>query len=666
MFCKKCGFEYPDNEGIAFCKRCGAPIKPIEKTPTILETPENTFTASNLSSDDNNVKKGSKKVIAIVALILVIVAIGAIWFFYKPTKDAEGINEATNITGTEEIEKPEEDNREKTEEEAPVGKPDNNSIEEESVISSEEADEMFIKYLRGEVKDADEEDFWAINDPETEYVLHDMNSDGQNELIVRSYGYWIPDIIQYKDGKIKFSKVENVGSSGITVINNNNQFVSGDTSHEGRDQFWISEIDKSGDARVVLFFANYWGEWAKSGSQEYYKKESHKTEDFTSDDCDRIDEAEYKSLLSEYNQENKSLNWQKVSQVMDGDDKESVSDTPSVSIENMDAIIKAYDDYMRQNYESEYGAVEISLIYINDDNVPEAIIQQEGDISWSIIGYENGKAVDLSGCVVDSLFYEPKGNHFFYDWSDGESSGTVSCTLSGNKVSTWSIDEIYTTQGTEYYYSDETTSNKKLTEAEAQKNFNEASRGCIQFDGDFYSNAKEAFDNLKEVDEPVADVERELKIKSVVASSTLSAKSVDGMTYVADNLHDDNFSTPWVEGVDGVGIGEKITIKLDGVHEVNSLLLYNGILKSKRRCMINGQTTKIEIDWGDGNKQTANVDVNNFPEEEKAILIADLRPTYIEPNKPCKTDTITITILGAVAGTKYEDVGISEIKIYGK
>ena len=166
MFCKKCGFEYPDNEGIAFCKRCGAPIRPIEETPTISETPANTFTASKLSSDDNNVKKGSKKVIAIVALILVIVAIGAIWFFYKPTKDAEGINEATNITGTEEIEKPEENNREKTEEETPVEKPDNNSIEEESVISSEEADEMFIKYLRGEVKDAEGEDFWAINDPE--------------------------------------------------------------------------------------------------------------------------------------------------------------------------------------------------------------------------------------------------------------------------------------------------------------------------------------------------------------------------------------------------------------------------------------------------------------------------------------------------------------------
>ena len=378
------------------------------------------------------------------------------------------------------------------------------------------------------------------------------------------------------------------------------------------------------------------------------------------------DNLSYKKLLNEYNQENKSLNWKKVSQVMDGDAGESTSNTPTASIENLDLVIKSYDDYMNQNYNSEYGAVEISLIYINNDNVPEAIIQQDGDISWSIIGYEDGKAIELSGCVIDSLFYEPKGNHFFYEWSDGEESGTVSCTTNGNKVNTWSIDEIYTTQGTEYYYSDEKTNNKKLSESEAKKYFNEASSGCILYEGDFYSNAKEAFNNLKEVDEPIADVDRELRIKSVVASSTLEAKSVDGMTYVAENLYDDNYSTPWVEGVDGVGIGEKITIKLDGVHEINSLIIYNGILKSKRRCMINGQTTKIEIDWGDGNKQTANVDVNNYPEEEKAILIADLRPTYIKPDKQCKTDTITITILDAVSGSKYDDVGISEIKIYGK
>ena len=665
MFCKKCGFEYPDNEGIAFCKRCGAPVIHIEGSLTISDKPQKTFKPSEASSNDVNVRKSWKKVIAVALPILVVATVGVIWFLNRPAKDAEEINDPVKVADTGKSENKEDDIKENIEEETSEKEPDNDNIAEEPVLSSEEADEMFTKYLRGELKDAEGEGFWAVNDPETEYALHDMNNDGQNELIVRSYGYWIPDIIQYKDGKITFSKVENVGSSGITVINNNNQFVSGDTSHEGRDQYWISEIDKSGNSKVILFFANYWGDWAESGSPEYYKKELPKTDDFTSDDCEKIDEAEYKKLLNEYNQENKSLNWQKVSQVMDGDE-EAASSTPAASIENLDDIIKAYDDYMKQNYNSEYGAVEISLIYINSDNIPEAIIQQDGDISWSIIGYENGKAVELSGCVIDSLFYEPKGNHFFYEWSDGEESGTVSCTINGNKVNTWSIDEIYTTQGTEYYYSDENTSNKKLSESEAKKYFNEASRGCIQYNGDFYSNAKEAFNNLKEVDEPIADAERELRIKSVVASSTLKANSVDGMTYVAENLYDGNFSTPWVEGVDGVGIGEKITIKLDGVHEVNSLLLYNGILKSKRRCMINGQTTKIEIDWGDGNKQTANVDVNDFPEEEKAILIADLRPTYIEPNKPCKTDTITITILGAVAGTKYEDVGISEIKIYGK
>ena len=50
---------------------------------------------------------------------------------------------------------------------------------------------------------------------------------------------------------------------------------------------------------------------------------------------------------------------------MNGDDKGAASNTPDTSIENPDSVIKAYDDYMSQNYNGEYGAVEISLIYIN-------------------------------------------------------------------------------------------------------------------------------------------------------------------------------------------------------------------------------------------------------------------------------------------------------------
>ena len=437
-----------------------------------------------------------KKVITVVLPIFVIVAVGVACSSKRPANGAEGINDSVNVSDTGVNENIEDDTEKNVEEETSEEESDNDSITEEPVISSEEADEMFTKYLRGELKDADGESFWAVNDPETEYALYDMNNDGQNELIVRSYGYWIPDIIQYRDGKITFSKVENAGSSGITIINNNDQFVSGDTSHEGRGQYWISEIDKSGNSKAIMFFANYWGDWAESGSPEYYKKELPETDDFTTEDCERIGETEYKKLLDEFNQENKSLNWQKVSQVMNGDDKGAASNTPDTSIENPDSVIKAYDDYMSQNYNGEYGAVEISLIYINNDNVPEAIIQQEGDISWSIIGYEDGKATELSACVVDSLYYEPKGDHFFYDWCDGESSGTVSCTISGNRIDTWSIDEIYTAHGTEYYYSDENANNKKLSESEAKKYLNEASRGCIRFEGHFYSNAKEAFNNL--------------------------------------------------------------------------------------------------------------------------------------------------------------------------
>ena len=40
--------------------------------------------------------------------------------------------------------------------------------------------------------------------------------------------------------------------------------------------------------------------------------------------------------------------------------------------------------------------------------------------------------------------------------------------------------------------------------------------------------------------------------------------------------------------------------------------------------------------------------------------------TDIIPETECDTDTITITIMNAVAESKYEDTAVSEIEVYGE
>ncbi len=188
------------------------------------------------------------------------------------------------------------------------------SITLPSTVSKEtNADKHFLEYIIGNETDANGDTFWAVGEPDTEYALYDVNGDGINELIVRSYGYWICDIMEFKDNKIQFANVENLGSSGVTFINDKNQFVSGDTGHEGRAIYVVSEINDQGKADIVMSFVKYWDDWTESGSPEIYKKENP-SQDYLEniDKFDTITEAEYEALVEEYSKENTTIEWIKM------------------------------------------------------------------------------------------------------------------------------------------------------------------------------------------------------------------------------------------------------------------------------------------------------------------------------------------------------------------
>ncbi len=179
-----------------------------------------------------------------------------------------------------------------------------------TIDETSEADAHFLAYLEGKETDVNGETFWAVEEPDIEYALYDMNDDGVNELIVRAYGSWIYDINIYKDGKIQSAGVENLGSSGVTFINDKNQFVSGDTGHEGRAMYVVSKINPEGKSEMVMALVNYFDEWAASGSPEFYKKENPSTDYLENiDKFDTISEEEFNTLVDEYTNENTSIEW---------------------------------------------------------------------------------------------------------------------------------------------------------------------------------------------------------------------------------------------------------------------------------------------------------------------------------------------------------------------
>ena len=185
-----------------------------------------------------------------------------------------------------------------------------NSSEQNTAEQRNDADEHFLEFLKGNEADVNGDTFWGVGEEDMEYALYDMNGDGVNELLVRAFGYWIADVIEYKDDKIQYANVENYGSSSKTFINDKNQFVCADTGHQGRAMYVVSKINEEGKPELVLSLVNYVDDWAESGSPEYYKKENP-SQDYL-DNIDKFDivtEDEFNALVEEYSKESTEINW---------------------------------------------------------------------------------------------------------------------------------------------------------------------------------------------------------------------------------------------------------------------------------------------------------------------------------------------------------------------
>lgn len=156
--------------------------------------------------------------------------------------------------------------------------------------------------------------------------------------------------------------------------------------------------------------------------------------------------------------------------------------------------------------------------------------------------------------------------------------------------------------------------------------------------------------------------EEEKRIASIDASSVLQDSST--ATYTANNLLDNDFSTAWVEGEDGVGSGTTITIHLEKPTMVYGMKLFNGYQKSKDLYVQNGRVMNIMVTTADKTLAEADLYYQELYDTEGDFDDYERPYDNICFKNPVMTDTITITINQACAGTKYEDTAFSEIMIY--
>ena len=133
-------------------------------------------------------------------------------------------------------------------------------------------------------------------------------------------------------------------------------------------------------------------------------------------------------------------------------------------------------------------------------------------------------------------------------------------------------------------------------------------------------------------------------VSSVRATSEYTDE--DG-TYTAEQIADGDISTAWVEGADGQGIGESVTLTLDRAYLLSGFEINAGYQKNDDLYGKNSRPGEITITYSDGAKEKYTLEDLN-----------DTQAVYFD--QPIETDRLTIRLDFVYPGSTYADTAISE------
>lgn len=129
-------------------------------------------------------------------------------------------------------------------------------------------------------------------------------------------------------------------------------------------------------------------------------------------------------------------------------------------------------------------------------------------------------------------------------------------------------------------------------------------------------------------------------------SSVLPSQSAN--SYGPQNLIDDDARTAWCEGVSGPGIGETITLHIDGGSSFQRLQVSNGYGKSSKSYRQNNRLKLVEIS-------------TNLTRPTQVQLIDEHGYLPVPLTRSAEYDWVRIRILSVYPGTSYDDTCIDFI-----
>ena len=148
-------------------------------------------------------------------------------------------------------------------------------------------------------------------------------------------------------------------------------------------------------------------------------------------------------------------------------------------------------------------------------------------------------------------------------------------------------------------------------------------------------------------------------VTNIKASSHLAPQGKNN--YDEKNLYDDNYFTPWVEGVKGYGIGEKVTltVEIDYI-TIGGITITNGYSKSQTAWKNNSRVKKLKFSYN--GQEMFILNLKDQMGEQSFAFGKDLN---FDGKELTKKFTITLEILDVYKGDKYDDTAISEISFGG-
>lgn len=158
---------------------------------------------------------------------------------------------------------------------------------------------------------------------------------------------------------------------------------------------------------------------------------------------------------------------------------------------------------------------------------------------------------------------------------------------------------------------------------------------------------------------PSGSAEARVAIARVTASSTQRPLRQGGRTYRfgANNLVDGDLRSSWQERSPGIGVGQWVDLELGGAAVVTRIELANGFQWRDDPHFgdlyrLNGRLLRVEVvadgrSWG-----------------SHAVADRDGWQSIVLPEVPART--LRLVIVDAVAGARWYDTAISELRVFGR